>query len=441
MKSLTAGRAIIILAVAVTLVAFGMQWYPGLILDFLREGKPFDRFAVGMFVLLVFPPLVERFRLPGILGLIVGGIIIGPSILAIAPKSSEVAGFFGDIGRVFLMFLIGLEIDLRQFRKHAAASTVFGVATFCFPMIAGFIVGRSFGYGVNASILIGSLLASHTLLAIPILDKLGLTRAGFSLAAVGATIFTDIAALLVLALCVSAHVTGGLSLAHLGQLLFGLGVYCALVLGAIPWVGRAYLRRRDSSEAAQFQFVILALLISSIGAKLIELEDIVGAFLCGIAINQVLGHGPARDKLEFLGKAFFVPVFFVLVGVSIDLKAFLHSLVTQFPFVMAIVLGLFGGKLFAAVAAKLQQRYTWPEGLTLWSLSLPQLAATLAAAVTAYTTVDANGARLIDETVINAVIVLMTVTAILGPLLTQRFGQRVTPPPMGGDDAPQKGES
>ena len=91
--------------------------------------------------------------------------------------------------------------------------------------------------------------------------------------------------------------------------------------------------------------------------------------------------------------------------------------------------------LFAAVAAKLQQRYTWPEGLTLWSLSLPQLAATLAAAVTAYTPVDANGARLIDETVINAVIVLMTVTAILGPLFTQRFGQRATPPPTGGDDA------
>lgn len=109
-----------------------------------------------------------------------------------------------------------------------------------------------------------------------------------------------------------------------------------------------------------------------------------------IAINQVLCHGPARDKLEFLGKAFC---------------------------------------------------YTWPEGLTLWSLSLPQLAATLAAAVTAYTPVDANGARLIDETVINAVIVLMTVTAILGPLFTQRFGQRATPPPTGGDDAPQKEES
>jgi len=406
MKRLTAGRALIITAVAITLIAFGMRWRPGLILDFLREGEPFDRFAVGMFILLFFPPLVERFRLPGILGLILGGLIIGPSVLAIAPKSNDVANFFGDIGRVFLMFLVGLEIDLRQFRKHAAASTVFGLATFAFPLMAGIAVGLGFGYSLNASVLIGSLLASHTLLAIPLLEKLGLARTGFSLAAVGATIFTDIAALLVLALCVSAHVTGGLSMAHMGRLLFGLGVYCVLVLGAIPWIGRAYLRRHDANEASQFQFVFLALIISAVGAKLIELEDIVGAFLCGVAINQVLGHGPARDKLEFLGKTFFVPVFFVLVGVSIDLKAFLHGLMTHFPFVMAIVGGLFGGKLAAAAVAKLQQRYTWPEGLTLWSLSLPQLAATLAAAVTAYATIDASGARLIDETVVNAVIVV-----------------------------------
>lgn len=441
MKNLTAGKALIILAVAITLVAFGMQWRPGLVLEFLREGAPFDRFAIGIFVLLVFPPLVERFRLPGILGLIVGGLIIGPSILGIAPKSNEVATFFGEIGRVFLMFLIGLEIDLRQFRRHAAASTIFGLATFCLPMIAGTATGRAFGYGPNASILIGSLLASHTLLAMPVLEKLGLTKHGFSLAAVGATIFTDIASLLVLALCVSAHVTGGLSLDHLGRLLFGLGVYCVLVLGAIPWIGQAYLKRRDSSEAAQFQFVMLALIISAVGAKLIELEDIVGAFLCGIAINQVLGHGPARDKLEFLGKAFFVPLFFVLIGVSIDLKAFLHCTMTQFPFVVAIVGCLLGGKLLAAAAAKFQQRYSWPEGLTLWSLSLPQLAATLAAAVTAYKTVDATGARLIDETVINAVIVLMTVTAILGPMLTQRFGQRVSPAPAAAQPVTAKGET
>lgn len=189
----------------------------------------------------------------------------------------------------------------------------------------------------------------HTLLAMPTLERLGLLKTRFSMAAVGATIFTDIAALLVLALCVSVHVTGDLSLVHLAKLIFGLG----------------------------------ALL--------------------------------------------FVPLFFVFVGISIDLKVFADSIATKFPFVLAIVTGLFLGKFCAAAATRLQQGYTWPEGLTLWSLSLPQLAATLAAAITAYKTVDAAGVRLIDDTVVNAVIVLMTVTAILGPVLTQRFGQRVAP--------------
>lgn len=201
-------------------------------------------------------------------------------------------------------------------------------------------------------------------------------------------------------------------------------MYCVLVLGAIPWIGRAYLNKHKD-EAAQFSFVMLAVVVAAIGAKLIELEDIVGAFLCGIAVNQVLEHGQAREKLEFLGKIFFVPLFFLLVGVGLDLRMFAQSLSTQLPFVLAIVSALLVGKFVAAFVAQLTARYTWTEGLGMWSLSLPQLAATLAAALTAFQTKNAAGARLIDETVLSAVIVLMVVTATLGPILTQRFAQRM----------------
>jgi len=209
------------------------------------------------------------------------------------------------------------------------------------------------------------------------------------------------------------------------MLVFGLAVYCVLVLGAIPWIGRAYLSKHHNDEAAQFSFVMLAIVVAAIGAKLIQLEDIVGAFLCGIAVNRVLAHGQARGKLEFLGKTFFVPIFFLLVGAGLDLKMFAKSLSTQLPFVLAIVAALIVGKLVAAVVAQLTAHYTWNEGLGMWSLSLPQLAATLAAALTAFQTQNAAGERLIDETVMSAVIVLMVVTATLGPILTQRFAQRI----------------
>lgn len=425
MKHITIGRALVTIALVITVIVFLKNWQPGMVLEFFREGHPFDRFALVMFVLVFFPPLVERFGLPGILGLILGGVLLGPHVLSIGPQSSEAGMFFSEIGRVFLMFLIGLEINLQDFRKQAVASSVFGLATFAVPMAAGVAVGLAFGYGTNASVLIGSLLASHTLLGLPILEKFGLVNARFALATIGATIFTDIASLLVLAVCLSVHISGEFSPMHLAELVFGLAVYCVLVLGAIPWVGRAFLKKHNNNEAAQFSFVMLAIVVAAIGAKLIELEDIVGAFLCGIAVNRVLDHGEARQKLEFLGKTFFVPIFFLLVGVGLDLKMFAASLTTQLPFVLAIVAALVGGKFVAAIVTQLSARYTWNEGLGMWSLSLPQLAATLAAALTAFQTRNAAGERLIDETVMSVVIVLMVLTATLGPILTQRFAKRM----------------
>ncbi|MGH9813578.1 MAG: cation:proton antiporter [Candidatus Acidiferrales bacterium] len=424
-RGLTMGRAIIVIAAAIALATFVNVWRPGLIFDFFREGRPFDRFALVLLLLIFLPPLVERLRLPGLIGLILGGVAIGPHVLALTPSPHPVADFFTDIGRVFLMFLVGLEIDLGDFRRQAGASLVFGLATFACPMIAGYAVGQAFGYSVNASVLIGSLLASHTLLALPILEKLGLVRSGFALATAGATIFTDIGSLLVLAVCVSAHVSGAVALSGLAFLVGSVVVYCVLVLGGFPWIGNAYLRRRHGDEAAQFQFVLLTILVAAIGAALIHLEDIVGAFLCGIAVNQVLGHSPARQKLEFLGKVLFVPLFFVAVGTQLDLPGFVRSLSSELAFVLAVLAALFGGKLAAAAAAKLASRYSWAEGLTMWSLSLPQLAATLAATITASRTLNPAGQPLINEPVVNAVIVLVVTTAMLGPILTDRFGKQV----------------
>ena len=171
--------------------------------------------------------------------------------------------------------------------------------------------------------------------------------------------------------------------------------------------------------------MVFAVVAVAIGAKLIQLEDIVGAFLCGIAVNQVLAHGEARDKLEFVGNVLFVPIFFVMIGLGLDLKMFAESLTTQLPFVLAILGALFGGKFLAAMFTKMVARYTFNEGLGMWSLSLPQLAATLAAALVAYETKNATGERLIDDPVLSAVIVLMVVTASVGPILTQLFAQRM----------------
>lgn len=421
---LTLWRVVILCSVALAFVAFIVEWQRGLVLEYFRQGRPFDRFAVALLAVIFLPRQFERFGLPGMLGLILGGLLLGPNGLALAPQIGPVGHFFSEMGRVFLMFVAGLAISLKDFRQYAFPSTLFGIATFSGPMLGGFLLGQTFGYSTNASVLIGSLLASHTLLGFPILQKLGLVRMPFALTTIGATIFTDIAALLVLAVCLSVHVRGILSWTALASQLGALAVYCVFVMGAIPWFGEYYFRLRRNEEIAQFQFILTVIVICAVGAKLIGLEDIVGAFLCGIAINQALEHGPAREKVEFLGKSLFIPGFLFVVGAQLDLATFMQSLLERLPFVLGLIVALAIGKFCAAAVTAWFYRYRRHEMLSMWALSLPQLAATLAATVTAHNSLNAAGERLIGEEVVNAVIVLMVLTATLGPILTERFGQR-----------------
>jgi Kef-type K+ transport system membrane component KefB len=425
LAGLTFWRILIIISVVIALGAFIFEWQQGLVLEYFRQGRPFDRFALVLLAIVILPRLFEGMRLPGMLGLILGGLLIGPNGIALAPQIGPVGHFFSEMGRVFLMFIAGLEISLSDFRRYAKPSTLFGVATFAGPMIGGFSLAQAFGYSINASVLIGSLLASHTLLGFPILEKLGLVRMPFALTTIGATIFTDIASLLVLAVCLSVHVSGILSWYMLAALLGALAVYCVFVMGAIPWFGKIYLQMRHEDEMAQFHFILAVIVICAIGAKLIGLEDIVGAFLCGIAVNQVLQHGPAREKVEFLGRSLFIPGFLLAIGAQLDLPVFVRSLWEGLPFVLGLIGVLCVGKFAAASLTTWTYRYSRSEGLSMWALSLPQLAATLAATVTAYNAMNAAGERLIGEEVVNAIIVLMVLTATVGPILTDRFGQSV----------------
>jgi Kef-type K+ transport system membrane component KefB len=131
--------------------------------------------------------------------------------------------------------------------------------------------------------------------------------------------------------------------------------------------------------------------------------------------------------LEFIGNHLFIPVFFLTIGFLIDLRTFGNTLITNFWLVLGVVVGLIGSKFLAAEVARRAFGYTRIEGLTMWSLSIPQVAATLAAALVAYNTTNAAGERLIGESMLNSVIVLLVVTSVLGPILTEVFGKRLPP--------------
>jgi Kef-type K+ transport system membrane component KefB/nucleotide-binding universal stress UspA family protein len=384
----------------------------------LLTESPIVAFTILVAVIFIVPPIFERLRLPGLVGLLVAGVILGQNGLKLLDSESETIKLLSEIGKVYLMFVAGLEIDLEQFRQTKNKSIGFGTLTFLVPLVAGIAVGRLFDFSWNASVLIGSLLASHTLLAYPIVSRLGVVTNEAVTVTIGATIFTDTGALLVLAICVGIH-QGEFTAVSLAALLGGLVIYAAVVLFGFDWAGKEYFRRTGDEEGNQFLFILLALFIASVGAQVIGVEKIVGAFLAGLAVNDVLGNSRVKEKIEFVGSVLFIPCFFVDMGLLIDLPAFVKTLSSVW-LTAAIVAALIGSKFLAAFFAKLLYRYNKPELLTMWSLSLPQVAATLAAALVAYETVNPAGDRLINEGVLNSVIVLMLVTAILGPLITAR---------------------
>ncbi len=126
-----------------------------------------------------------------------------------------------------------------------------------------------------------------------------------------------------------------------------------------------------------------------------------------------------------MAKSLFIPIFFVVTGFLINPAAFVRDILDNFQLVAGIIGALLIGKGLAAAAAGRLFGYTRHETLMVWSLTLPQVAATLAATLVAYNTRGAGGERLLDTHMLNAVLVMMLTTSILGPVLTERFGDRV----------------
>jgi Kef-type K+ transport system membrane component KefB len=350
-------------------------------------------------------------------------VALGPSGLGTLPDAAPVAQFFAEIGKLLLMFFAGLEIDLSQFRRTGKRSLVFGALTFSLPFVAGIAVGLTAGYFWLAAVLIGSLIASHTLLGFPIVQRLGLVADEAVAVTIGGTVFTDLTALLVLSVCLPIH-TSGFSPSQFAIQIGEMMAFVLLVFVGLSTLGRWLIERMGDSQQRQVTLIFLIIALAGFGADAINLEPIIGAFLAGLAVNRALKHSEAKEQLEFLGNTLFIPMFFVSIGFLIDVRVFARTLVARIGLVVGIVGGLLAAKFLAARLTQRVYDYTRSEGRLIWSLSIPQVAATLAPALVAFETKNAEGVRLIDEAVLNTMLVLVVVTSMLGPILTEHFGRQ-----------------
>jgi Kef-type K+ transport system membrane component KefB len=382
------------------------------------------KFALGMAIIVGIPPLARRARLPGVVGLLLSGVVIGPHGLGLFGVHDPIAAFFADLGKPLLMFFAGLEIDIAQFRRAQNKSITFGLVTTSIPLLLGSAVGLVFGYQAVAAIVLGSLLASHTLLAAPTIVRLGETRLEPIMITFGATVLSDTLSLIVFAICVPIY-QSGFSVSAIVVQLIEIAIFVPLILFGLSRLGAYLLRKVETDENAYFVLMLAIVAAAGLLAQSINLPGIVGAFLAGLAVNEAVRDKPAKEKLEFFGNSFFIPIFFIVTGFLIDPPAFFHSITTNLPLVLGVIGALLVGKLTAAQSVGRAFSYTPAARMTMWSLTLPQVAATLAAALVAFDTLNPAGRRLVDSQLLNVVLVLMVTTSIIGPVLTEHFAPRL----------------
>jgi Kef-type K+ transport system membrane component KefB/nucleotide-binding universal stress UspA family protein len=375
--------------------------------------KPVGFFLLIMTIILVTPLLSERVRLPGIIGIIIGGMLIGPHGFGLMDDSDRIQ-FLSTIGLVYLMFSAGLEVDINQFMRVRARALVFGFITFIFPQLMGMGLGYILRLDWLGMILLGSAFASHTLIAFPILTKLGVTRNEAVAVTTGATVLTDIGAFIVLAVVLGAKSGGGVTVGYFVQLLILLALFTAAIIFGLPRFGKMIFQKL-SGRALEFQFVIVALFVAAFTAELIGVHEVVGAFLAGLAVNSMLPrHSPVIGHVLFIGESFFIPVFLLYSGLITDPLTFLKS-----PQTIVVAIGVtivaYASKFIAAWITARIYKYTRSEFWTVYGLSHAQ------AAVTIPTLVIGLETGLFDSTLFNAAILMILLTSITSPLLVQRF--------------------
>lgn len=375
-------------------------------------------FGVCMAVILVTPILFEKLRLPGLIGPIVAGVVLGTSVLNILEKGQAIE-LLGNVGLLYIMFLSGLEINLSQFRKKSDRSIVFGIITFTIPQVLGTIIFRFLlNFSWPASILIASMFASHTLVPYPIISRLGITKNDAVVTTVGGTILTDTAALLLLVVVARGY-EGELTPMFWVTLILSMLIYMASVIYFLPMLARWFFRNVEDGGKGEFIFVLAVVFLCSYLARAVGTEPILGAFLVGLTLNRFI---PERSRLmmriQFFGDTFIIPFFLIFIGLLVDVSVLASGFKAWIVMLTMLTTNVVT-KLIAANLTRHLYKYSSAQGWVIFGLSTCEAAATLAATLVGYEL------GIIGDEVLNGVVLMIFATCILGPWVVDRFGRKV----------------
>lgn len=384
--------------------------------QYLPITSPTLIFFVVLFIILIAPIVMGKLRIPHIIGMVLAGIVIGPYGLNILERDSSFE-LFGRVGLLYIMFLAGIEMDMEGLKKDVGKVTIFGLLTCFVPFILTYLSCVWYlGYPSLASLLLGCIMASNTLVAYPIVVRYGLQRSTVTTLSVGASMLS-----LLIALVVTAALVGSMS--GDTRTLFWVMFFVKFVVWciAMTWLIRHMTRwflRRYSDSVMQYIFVLAVMFISAATCELIGLEGILGAFVSGLVLNRFIPNiSPLMNRIEFIGNAIFIPYFLIGVGMLINAGLLLEGGNT---ILVVACIGIFGtlGKAIAAFLTSFFFHRSVHEGNLMFGMTSAHAAGAIALVMVGVNLEIAPGQHLLGDEALNAVVIMILFTCIISTVVT-----------------------
>ncbi len=375
-------------------------------------------FALLLFVILVIPILLKKIRIPGIVGLILAGVAIGPKGFHLIELDAAIK-LLSTIGLLYIMFLAGLEIDFRDFQRNRNKSLVFGFLTFSIPLSIGTITTLYvLHFSFTSALLLASMYATHTLISYPIVSRLGVTKNEAVTITVGGTIITDTAALLLLSF-ITASAKGGSWDDIALKMGVSFAIFLVIVMGIFPRIARWFFKNVEAEGASQYIFALLIVFASAVVAELAQIEPIIGAFMAGLGLNRLIPHSSVlMNRINFTGNALFIPLFLISVGMRVDLHV-LFADINSWKVALTIITVAYTTKWIAAFLTQKIFKYTTTERQIIFGLGSSHAAATLAIILIGF------DLKLFDVSVLNGTILMILVTCLASTFITENAAKKL----------------
>lgn len=384
----------------------------------LPLSNPVLVFSLILFIILLSPVILKKLNIPGIIGLIISGVIIGPHGLNLLEKNSAI-DLFSTIGLLYIMFIAGLDLDMSEFKVNRNKSLLFGALTFFFPLAIGFPVCRYFlEFDFNASLLTASMFATHTLVAYPIVSKIGVSKNQAVAVTVGGTIITDTAVLIILAVIIG-NSRGNLNVDFWVTLVASLLFFTGIMFYIIPRISKWFFRKLESEKHSHYIYVLSVVFFSAFLAEVAGVEPIIGAFMAGLAMNKLIPHSSAlMNRIEFMGNSLFIPFFLISVGMLVDVRVILNGPTAIYVAATLTLVAIFG-KWVAAFFTQILLKFSGSQRQLIFGLSTSHAAATLAVILVGFR------AGILDENILNGTIILILVTCIVASFATEKAAKKI----------------